>query len=262
MVPRGVAVEFLGLPGAGKSALCHGVARLLSGGGAAVEETTWELAHASSPARRRLRKLAIVALELLSQPMYVLISARAIAATRQMSVADLLGTLFNWIFVSSLLRRSRRRPGVCLLDQGIFQGLWSVGFGAGRGAVALLAGRLEGRMPTPDLVVVIETSLETVERRLRDRKGRDSRLERRLQDEPGLLALSASLLQETLAVLRGLSERSGHPRLLTVTNERETDLEAAAREIVHYLEQDLGGLAAEIPGSAAGLEAAPMPRQS
>ena len=47
--------------------------------------------------------------------------------TRQRSPRDFLITAFNWLLVTTLVRRAAASRKVVLLDQGIAQALWSIG---------------------------------------------------------------------------------------------------------------------------------------
>jgi hypothetical protein len=134
---------------------------------------------------------------------------------------------FNWLLVSRLLRSRPAAGEVCFLDQGVLQALWSIGFGAPPGAAARMAELMEGRVPLPDVVVVVRAGEATVRRRLAGRPDRDSRLDGAAGD-PAALRKAAALLGEVLAVLEGWSRGAGGPRVIEVDNEADEGLDRAA----------------------------------
>src|SRR5262245_23645174 len=85
MLARPVIVEFLGLSGAGKSAVSHEVAERLRRRGLPVREPTLALAPPGRPRSvwKRAIKSLHVARELASHPLGSLRSLRSMSATRQ-----------------------------------------------------------------------------------------------------------------------------------------------------------------------------------
>jgi thymidylate kinase len=224
-------VEFLGLPGAGKSGVSRRVAELIQSQGIPVSETNYALTHRTGVLARRLRKSGYVTREVLLHPGYSARSARAIAATRQQSASDYSGALWNWLFVSNLLRGNGRGPRIHLLDEGIFQALWSIGFGASADNLEAATAGIAALSPTPDVVVVVHASPTTVERRLRNRGARQGRL-----DTDGLvLDRSERLLGEVRGILAGLAKSGRRVQIHDMANDREQDLEPNARALAGLL---------------------------
>src|SRR5687767_9276111 len=154
MPTGGLSVEFIGMPGSGKSTLSRRVAERLHAGGITVAQPSYVLAHGIARWRRLARKSRRVASELIAHPSDALRAARAVRSTRQRRAGDVLKMTFNWLLVSSLLRRRPPAGEVHLHDQGVLQALWSVGFGGAPGAAGRMAARMEGRTPLPDVVVI------------------------------------------------------------------------------------------------------------
>ena len=231
---RPVIVEFLGLSGAGKSAVSHQVAERLRRRGLPVREPTLTLAPA--PRRRSWWKRALKALhvarELVMHPLSSLRSLRSMSATRQQRLRLVFRMGFNWLMLSSLMRTHRR--SLHLFDQGAFQALWSIGLQGGRGAIPRVGPRLVATVPAPDAVVVIEAGAEVVADRLRDRAGRESRADRW---EPADVQRSLRTMNEVKSILRRMSARPGGPRILRVVNGRHDDVEAVADRIAAEIER-------------------------
>jgi len=230
-----VGVEFLGLPGSGKSTLSERVAAMLAEEGLPVRQTARDLAHGPRGGMRRIAKLLFVAREVAGHPRYALRSARALRATGQRSRRVAFKMLFNWLLVSHLLRRSRRIPAVHLIDQGLHQALWSIGLDAGAGSVAAMAGRLRECAPSPDLTVVVGAGSQTLVRRLRGRAGRDSRADSWPEQDARALDRAGALLDEVKALLPGGPERRSHRSVFDVDNDRDGDLEANARRLAEAI---------------------------
>jgi hypothetical protein len=144
-IARPVLVEFLGLSGAGKSAVSHQVAERLRRRGLSVREPTLRLApegRRRSVWKRTLKSLH-VARELVMHPLASLRSLKSMSATRQQRLRLLFRMGFNWLMLSSLMRTHRR--SLHLFDQGTFQALWSIGLEGRRGAIGRVGPRLVPR---------------------------------------------------------------------------------------------------------------------
>lgn len=230
---RSISVEFFGMPGVGKTMLSNRVTEIIGQREIPVEQRMYVLAHQISRARRIVIKSILVMRDVLFNARYTILSMKAIIATKQRSMADLIDVLFNWFFVSSFVRWDRRFQGIRLLEEGIFQALWSVGFSSKRGVLAMKD--LSTRIPTPTIVIIVEARLATVEHRLHARPGQDSRLERQLTGDPGPVRLANILLQEIKTMLR-TSERLKQVHVLVINNDRAEDFEVNANKIVGYIE--------------------------
>jgi len=236
---KSIAVEFLGLPGSGKTLLCHRVAILLSDKKARVDEPS-QLFCGCTRCKRVLRKSIKIARELILHPCYCLRSASAILRVRHKSTSDLFRVLLNWFVVSSFIRRGKSERGIHLHDQGILQALWSIAFSSDGTAIHTVASRLRDLMPTPSLVVVVEVKLSTAARRLSSRAIPNSRVEgRNLSEQP--LLRSAALFEETRNLLDTLCTEETGTHSLLLQNDDDNKLEANAAEVARALEQLAGG---------------------
>ena len=233
-----LTVEFLGVPGAGKSTVSVRVAQILSAKGIRVEQPSYPLAHGVGFVRRAARKSLPVLREILTHPVYAVRSSWAILSTRQDSAVVLVKMIFNWLLVSSLVRCADG-PGVHLYDQGIFQALWSIELGGRPGAMRRLVDRLGAEIPLPRVVTVLEASQGTSERRLDARPDRASRLDRRDPGDRALLTRSHRLFEHSKEVLAGLRAVRPELMLLEIDNDRDEGLEANAARLAVELERIL-----------------------
>jgi hypothetical protein len=159
------------------------VAALLRGTGRPASEHSHEIAHRLGPLARRLVKLWIAGRAVLRRPHRALALAIAVARTRQNRPLEGVVKTLDLIFVCGLIADLARRPGIHILDQGFFTGLWSIDFGAAThdriGPILKVGAALCGRPPA-DLVLVLDVAPATAVDRLRGRSGGASRLERNL----------------------------------------------------------------------------------
>lgn len=229
----GLVVEFVGLPGAGKSALSHQVAVLLKDDGLIVSEPTRRLDQLGL-AWRTLAKVGYGIVGAVAAPRTGARWMRTFTNMRQRSLTDTGRVALNWLFLAGLTRGLAHRPGVHLLDQGIFQGLWSAGYAARDGALQsreVLAAVLEA-LPPRILVIVVETSAAALQQRLYGRLGGDSRLERDLtaSGSAGSLSRAVAALTGTQELL-DLLERQGAIAVMRVQGERPEQLQVTAEAV-------------------------------
>ncbi len=236
---RALAVEFLGLPGVGKSAVCGKTAAHLSRRGFAVREPVLAVSDRSALGPR-LRgyagKSILIARELFAHPLHSLRSIRAIASTRQPSLSVLVMIASNWLMQCSLLRTCRTVTAVSLFEEGIFQALWSIGLEGRPGAVRELAGRFADVLTMPDVVVVVEADLEAVVERLRRRDGNESRADRWRRDDGQAFARASACMLEIVETLTNADEREQRSRLIRVANRSDADPDLAARQVALEIE--------------------------
>ena len=230
-----LTVEFLGIPGAGKSSVSSRVALILDERGHVVDDLSYRLAHGRTRTSRFLKKSVHVVKELVLHPVVALRALREIAALPHPSLRVLLKMTFNWLLVSALSRRGHK-PGIHVYDQGIFQSFWSLGFGGGPAAIARSAERLWGLIPAPDLVVVIQADLQAILYRLRLRQERKSRIDRLFESHPEVLERCALLLESTTGALEAIRARGATIRVEVARCQSANDLDSESRRLAALIE--------------------------
>jgi hypothetical protein len=234
--PRGPVVEFFGLPGVGKSATCVRVGRKLAELGIESSLPSFDLAHGMGRGARMARKSLVVAGELALHAGSARRALRAVLPLRGAQPALAFSKLaFNWLLVVGLAREARRDPRrATLLDEGPFQGLWSLGLEGDLAATLALVARLEDLVALPDCLVVGQARPATVEERLRARPRGESRLDDRLEDEPRLLGRGIEVFQRLRdEIERRLAERV---QLVSITSETEADVERNAARLTELIQ--------------------------
>lgn len=216
-----LAVEFLGMPGAGKSVVSRRVAEHLAGRGVAVGEPVRILSDRSGlgptvagVATKSLR----VAGELIAHPGHALRALRAIESTGQPSAQVLTRVAFNWLMQCAVLRSSRTSGAVRLLDEGIYQALWSIGLEGRPGSIQRVGRELAAALALPDVVVIVDADAEVVAQRLGTRGGRESRADRWDRTDGRAVRHGSDLLNEVVDVLMEVSGRGRGPRVIHVDN--------------------------------------------
>ena len=233
----GLIVEFVGLPGAGKSALARQVSVLLTDRGVAVSQSTGQLDRLGV-AGRTWFKVGYALQGAMAGPVR---GGRWLGRFLEMGQRGLTDTgrvALNWFFLIGLTRRLASRSGVHLLDQGIIQGLWSAGYAARRGVRSdpEVAAALREVLPPRMLVVVVETSPERLVDRLQQRAGGDSRLERDLAtSEPGASLARAVAAFASIQELLVLLERQGAVAVLRVRGDQADQLLTTAQVIAERI---------------------------
>jgi hypothetical protein len=240
---RGSAViEFVGLAGVGKSTISHRVAEILEQRGWRVEQPTYSVDHEMRAWQRLLLKLRLVTAEAVFHPASALRSLRAILATRQASAADVIRLTVNWLFMSSLLRKTDRRAGAHIFDEGQLNALWSIGFNARSAGTAGILAELARQRSTPVVVALIEADIAAVRARLDLRKNGQSRLERtRSADDAWERAQRA--LQQVKGTLQMLTDEGADIQVVAVRNRGREDLDALANSLAAAFEEFLGSSA-------------------
>ena len=244
MRKRSVLVAFIGVSGAGKTALCRALTGLSGRDGVSVDGLGASLAQRSAVDRVtfQLKRLPLALRELALRPPFLLRSAKMLSShLNSRSAPQRCKVLLLWCWRSSTIWVASKRAGeIYILDQGPLQDITTY-YRHERDRKRLLAeaaGRLGTDFPWPDLLVAVRVQGGTAERRLLSQRG--SGAVKAFQDNgyPGLregVADSIALVDETLEV----AEQFGVPTL--VVDNEDGDFEVNVQRL-------WGVLRAEQPG--------------
>jgi hypothetical protein len=220
---RNLVVEFVGLPGVGKSYAARLVAARLAAAGTPVASSALRVNQELGTFRRVAYKLGLCAGEMLRRPTGAFRVGRVLIRSHQQSRVDVVRLSYNWFFLVGLLRRARARPSVEVLDEGIVQLLWSIGFAGDEQVVRERSSELLAAsafpLPLPDVVVVVEAPLVLIESRLEGRASRAGRVDRiePAQREVALIR-GAHLFGEVLSKEMGLLGGPAPPLVRRIRN--------------------------------------------
>lgn len=215
-----IELEFLGLPGSGKTTLADAV--MPSFGEADVSRRR-ALGDDLSPVRRHLRRALYVFPPLLSHPRLMWGVLRRIRASRQRSAHALLKTCWNFWTVIGLVLSVRKNGGALVSDQGVVQAIWSVALSA-HGEVGDWWDLLARYEVLPTLLVVVHCPPEMMAVRLRERSIGSSRL-------TGISAIDPAWQDASRIMARLIDEARTRCAVLEVHNDGSRSLEALTEEI-------------------------------
>jgi len=168
-------IEFMGLPGSGKSTL---VKKLQQDLGATERILLPATQIAQLPkVQRILMKNYFALLGLSRRPLLLAKGVQFIRKSLQKGRRDLVGNIYNFYFVTGLYVRYSKKKDLVFFDQGQYQALWSVLFSADKTNWAPEDFPLYYK---PDILVNLQVDPQELERRLQLRPGETSRLEEQL----------------------------------------------------------------------------------
>ncbi len=159
-------MEFVGLPGSGKSTIARELGARLQASGTPVEDPG---SIATRGAFERVAtKSCLVLAAVIRAPAAAVRWERVLRRTGPASWREHLRVTFNWLYLTGLIHRYRGHRGVVLLDQGLLQALWSAGYTSLHGIAATpqLADALARIWPDRVVVVAVSAGEGSVRRRL------------------------------------------------------------------------------------------------
>lgn len=219
-------VEFLGLPGSGKSYFSHKVAESLRADGLIVTEPSWELDHTTSKYIRAIRKIMMAWLFTLCHRC----SAKGIKVIiKNCSVSDDEVNRFqrNILYKAYLL--NKRKEDVLFFDEGLAQMAVSLSVKTNKTAREIYNEVQTVLSLKQDVLLIrIDCSVETALLNMEKRSSHDSHVEQ-------LSGLDAK--REYLNLYKGGCETISEPHSLTVTcNQNDSEL---VQTIVNFIKKQL-----------------------
>lgn len=219
-------IEFVGMPGVGKSTIAHALAAHLRATKPVVEPTAAVVSR--SRGRRLVAKLRYAARAIIADPRRSLTVTAGIARTRQQSIVDLGKVLLNAHYIRGVYRMVDHDDGVVVLDQGMYQAMWSCLFSA-TDPEAAIDHLKDLAIPQPDIVVEVDAALATVDERIRTRMWGHTRL------TPG--SADHDRATEAMDHIEAAAERNGP--LLTVQNDTPNQLDRGVANLAARIRSQL-----------------------
>lgn len=241
-------IEFVGLPGTGKSALAHLLGAELENYGFSTRSVNAVFMD-TPPGRRRLAKrLGLAGRFALRRPLESARAAYVLARSRQRGLSELRIVVTNLLSKCQAVRQADKSDYVHISDEGLYHALWSGMYGAAStvasNAVRALADHLLNVVPAADVIVVVEAPDEVVaERLLLDPKR--NRLGQAVEAE-GLAALGRArdALRVVLEVISDAREIRGS-HVIYLTNGADVVLQDLARHLASDIVTHMRGSRAE-----------------
>lgn len=227
-----ILVEFVGVPGSGKSEISHRVAKVLrSSGRYPFSEPTHLINSRLPPPLRLVAKLPYAGYGALQE---LKLLDRFVNRAKVSSLNPAL--LFNWLFVRGAVEWTLIRNQAATLDQGLIQALWSFRLSEADDTVALLRRRLLEVYPKMNsLIVCVEVSLDAARSRLASRSNNQSRV----GTSPATsfdVKESWDAYRYTREIVRRIVDSRPGATMLRIQNEDQADLAANIETVVSGVE--------------------------
>lgn len=236
-----VIVEFCGLAGSGKSAIAHATAEFLRKAGYSVAEPGY-IHHRYGIPRQHVVRSAMGLCFFLQNPGQAVKGIRHLLRTRQRSLNDNRRVIYNWLWKSALAKhlatQFKKRPDICILDEGILHALWSACL---RGTGSLDQETILASCPTASftwLIVRVDCEPGTLRQRLVARAERTNYRPRLLQDwKEG----DNADLPRQLKAISDISEtirehwKMGEVRTMRVNNDKEGATDEVSKHVAGWI---------------------------
>ncbi len=224
-------IEFVGLPGVGKSTIARRVLAKLEEGEVPAWSPIAEINNKKSPIIRSLAKLPYVFYGWLRNPALVFDYAMQVRNGRMNKIL-----LFNWLYVHGVVEWYLARPGITVCDQGLIQAVWSFHLSESDHIADFYRRILLENYPNHvSLIVQIEASPQIIRSRLGSRAVNDSRVE--AEKTATYTVLDAIRAYESVTdAVRELADSRDAVSVLTLKNNDRSDLKYNVNKIVSYFE--------------------------
>lgn len=231
-------IEFFGLPGVGKTTLASALVDAIGVAGGRASLATARVGPEETAVLRYLTKAGKVGVATMRHPLASLHLLRATAGSAQESLGQVLKRWADFMVAQAILSSSRRSQSA-VLDQGVFQAVWSMGL---RGDISGPLERLtesQGVWILPDLLIVVDAPVTEVIDRLRARPSRHSRV----QDGDAGMALELERGRRLMETLLDESQAMGlaADSIVTVENVAGCDATELMSPVARLATADAGG---------------------
>ena len=226
-------IEFLGMPGNGKTTLARGLAADLAQHG---YDATLLLMDAPVNANRYVklgRQLVEIARYSISHPHQATCMARVLRYFPQPNLMTFAKASRYWLLTSAIIARHSRQAQIVVCDQGFGQGLFSLALQAPslKDEAFNAALRL---IPTPGLTILVTTDQETTEARLRERRYAHRWVDKLLLSDRGCWERAARIVEHIIAALRAADRP-----LTAYASSRTRSVAADTRELAAVVRRHL-----------------------
>ena len=210
-------VEFIGLPGSGKSTIARKVHFELIKSGISCALPVLDIDEQKSGLKRAILKLYYSALAAVSVPLFTAQVVHTCLFSQQKTAKDLNKCLRNFLVFRILLNKYRKSRDVFLFDESLLQAIWSLGLGNKDINLNKYIPIIYTEKTAPDLLIYTKCLPETIFKRVRKRND-NGRFQKLISADPlfiniaisniCLLVKSASQLQDILHLTIGNDDKS------------------------------------------------------
>jgi hypothetical protein len=229
---KSLVVEFVGLPASGKSTIYdHVKASLIKEGLLGSSEDLRPV----KKTKRIKRTISNYVSLFVDNPRYFVQATSLIIGSRQKSRFDLKMAWQEWLDTTAFFNYYVKKcSGIHLMDQGVFQALWQIGFASEARNIREIIKNVYCNFDVPTVIIFVEASPQTIERRI-SKRSPHSRLDRRLPTNPSLVYKAEELYQQTKSILLEPRPPFSLVKSLVINNDSDTDMEWKADQVGKFL---------------------------
>jgi thymidylate kinase len=165
----GILIEFLGMPGVGKTTLARGIVTDLRQHGYDALFLGMDAPVKLNRYIKLMRQVGAIGRYAATRPCQALRAARVLRGFPQPNVITYSKVMRYWLLTHAVIHRSRGQADIVVCDQGYYQGLYSLARLSPAPDQASFCAALQ-RIPTPELAVLVTADQQTVRARLRGRQ--------------------------------------------------------------------------------------------
>ncbi|MDX8363746.1 AAA family ATPase [Cytobacillus sp. Hm23] len=233
-----IMVEFIGIPGVGKTTLSHMLAKSLSVKGFHVNEPTYKI-NSKKEFFKKITKLLYIMKILITAPNICIYAIQIILKTHQKSYKDFIKTASNLLFVIAIIKSNSTKKGIHILDQGFFQALWSIEYSAHHLIKPLdLKQLLEMVHSKPLLIIDLHVKHTEVLKRLHQRKTDYSRIEKYfLEALPNHIQISNEILNQLKHNISLTNIDEEKLKVISLNNDNNEQLDKNTVVIDQYIQE-------------------------
>lgn len=222
-------IEFVGLPGAGKSTIAEQLAAEVRGSGRTTREPTKRYA-AMSPLYRRLTRVLMAFSQGVKNPQLGITSVNLICSPPRRSWSGAIRSVLNWLHLAELYAPHDREE-VAVFDQGLVQALWSIRFMADCDALIEFRPMIESLLSQWGSVslVVVGADVQAIKRRLDERpRGDPQPID---VGDPQSLRRAVRILEEVKSELNKIVESMDTVQKIEIDNSSDGRLREKVDEV-------------------------------
>ncbi|MFS1517074.1 hypothetical protein V1503_11515 [Bacillus sp. SCS-151] len=233
-----IMIEFIGIPGVGKTTLSHMLAKSLSVKGFHVNEPTYKI-NSKKEFFKKITKLLYIIRILITAPNICMYAIKIILKTHQKSFKDFIKTGTNLLFVIAIIKSNSIKKGIHILDQGFFQALWSIEYSAHHLIKPLdLKQLIEMVYSKPLLIIDLHVKHTEVLKRLHQRKSNYSRIERDvLEALPNHIQISNEILSQLKHDISVINIDEKKLKVISLSNDSNEQLDINTVVIDQYIQE-------------------------
>lgn len=229
-----ILLEFVGIPGSGKSKTSHRVVETLR---SQQQRPFWEPTYTISKYSRWSFRQAAKVPYIGYGGVHKQAVARQYISQKGLSLNPVL--LFNWLFVRGVVEWSVHRNHDTALDQGLIQALWSFRLSEPEDTVAFFRQRLLEIYPRiRSLIVCVEVSSQTAEVRLAQRGDNRSRVGTGL-DASFNTEEAQSAYRYIKDIVYELVDSRPEVAMLTLRNDDQSDLRSSVESVIQEMKTQI-----------------------